>query len=174
MREKVVVAQSGELVTSTVSGVETVIRGPQLLTSRVCGFFVVPGAVWWGQYGSLKLLPCTPVSPPHSLTHARTHSHSTTLHPLSLLHPRPTGNRRLSYCVFCKTWLNLINAVDFKQNHIWAEERGREIAERGRRVGEREEREQQEMEADRPGQITERIYLLQGLKIFHLFLRSGF
>lgn len=54
----------------------------------------------------------------------------TTLHPLSLLHPRPTGNCRLSYCAFCKTWLNLINAVDFKQNHIWAE-REREI-ERGK------------------------------------------
>lgn len=102
------------------------------------------GAVWLTKTASLY--PC--ITPPHSLTHSlthaltrtRTHSHSTTLHPLSLLHPRPTGNRRLSYCVFCKTWLNLINAVDFKQNHIWAEERGRETAERGGRVGEREER----------------------------------
>lgn len=98
----------------------TVINGaPQSVTSWFCGSSVILGALWRGQYGSPNFSTLT--SPPPSTPHKRTD-----LHPLSLLHPQPTGKCLLSYCAFCKTWLNLINAVDFKQNCIWAAERERE------------------------------------------------
>lgn len=51
-------------------------------------------------------------------------AHRTAALPPVLIRPRPTGDRRLSYCAFCKTRLNLINAVNFKQNHIWGAEGG--------------------------------------------------
>lgn len=98
----------------------TVINGaPQSVTSWFCGSSVILGALWRGQYGSPNFSSLT--SPPPSTPHK-----CTDLHPLSLLHPQPTGKCLLSYCAFCKTWLNLINAVDFKQNCIWAVEREKE------------------------------------------------
>lgn len=81
----------------------------------------------WGLKGAVWLTKPLPSAPHH-------HQHT----PPSLLHPRPTGDRQLSYCAFCKTWLNLINAVDFKQNHIWAEEGKRERDREGQGERERE------------------------------------